>query len=204
MKVLAQRRVTSFDGYSPGFGERTDWQFRRPVPVYRGSFTVAQKPLGFKKPSGITIPVEHQTQDSKYDEVLTKLQALNISDDQISIWEDTFHYLEQNKLPTREFSNGFVELVKAGAVQNELQSYVIATERVLDDSKGKRSIKNIIDKVLEIVRRADLSPSSRARLINNEFVKAEKSNDRFSKLKEAGKFLIGLATDILFRFIKPV
>ena len=205
MKVLAQRNLFSQARYGIADKDVLGWfprsLFRARVwqpPFYRPQVTVNHPA------KSIVLPTEYKPQEVSYSDVLKDLSVCNANEEQVDIWRDTFNWLEQNKLPTLEFSKGFIELLKADATDIELKSYAIGSERVVGDSRRKTSINNVVAKVLEIVKRDDLSPSSRARLINNEFTNIERSNDRFSRLKEAGKFLLSLATDILFRFIKPV
>lgn len=125
------------------------------------------------------------------------------SEKQINIWKSTFTYLEEQNLPTRTFSDGFIDLVRAGANEVELQVYALTAESVLANTKDEDRLKETTAKSLDIIQRKDLPDCTRSRLLLSEQIKTLKENgiQDTGRLWTILKILGGVGLKLLLKLV---
>lgn len=103
--------------------------------------------------------------NASYRDIFENLRKLNATQKQLNIWANTYNKLDENDLPTYQFSKGFIDLLKAGATDIALQTYSVGAEQIATKHSGKRSLKKLIEKCLDIIQRPNLSETQRESLL---------------------------------------
>lgn len=103
--------------------------------------------------------------NASYKDIYDNLIYLGANTKQLNIWANTFNKLDENDLPTYEFSKGFIKLLKVNATDIALQTYAVGAEQIATKHSGKRSLKKLIDKCLDIVQRPNLTETQRESLL---------------------------------------
>ena len=109
---------------------------------------------------------------NRYSAGFYELLRIGISLPQLKDWNKWFCYLEERLLPTDEFTQGYIELVKSGAKDKELKFYRKAATWSLDAYGERFSLHEIITMFVETVQRDDMSQEYKLSLLRTEVYKA--------------------------------
>lgn len=136
--------------------------------------------------------------NASYRDIYENLIKLGTSQKQLNIWANTYNKLDENDLPTYEFSKGFIDLLKAGASDIALQTYSVGAEQIATKHSGKRSLKKLIDKCLDIIQRPNLSETQReSLLIKSVYSLLRKDGISFRSFMKLLVTAIGLLSKLL-------
>lgn len=113
------------------------------------------------------------------------LLVVNASVSQLERWSDLFIWLEQEDLPSKEYTDGFIKLVGLGANDEELRAYNRASKLYIDTvyaSSQPASLDEMINNFSNIVKSKSISKEDKGVLIEEELRKANNFNNDQKRL----------------------